>query len=296
MSQVIDAHHHYWRTAAQEQPWRTDAHHVLKQDFGPDDLVTELDAAGVDATVLIQSVDERAENNRLADYARFERTAGIVSWLPVSQGTQAIAELERLHIPKQRGVRCLIARDPLSWLQNADVIRLFNELASRGLAWDVVPVTPEQTAAVTMLARAVPELRIVVDHLGRPPVESGEGEVWAANIGQLAACDNVAMKVSVGIDILSAWPRWDAQMLRPFVDHVVSKFGVDRLMLASNWPVVLHRQSYGNAWRDLRELVEAHNLSQSERDALSGGTAQRWYALGTSVEDREVRRADSGMR
>lgn len=296
MGRVIDAHHHFWRTAAQEQPWRGEEHHALERDFGPEDLIVELDEAGVDATVLMQSVDEPAENDRLADYARHDRVAGVVTWLPVSTGTASLAELDRVHVDKQCGVRCLIARDPLEWLERKDVIALFHELAARGLAWDVVPVTPEQTAAVTALAEAVPELRIVVDHLGRPPVETGDRGIWDENIRRLAACENVAMKVSVGIDVLTSWPRWDMDGLKPFVDNAVINFGADRLMLASNWPVVLLRQTYGQAWRDLLALVEAQAPSRSERDALSGGTAERWYALGTSVDDREVRRAESGVR
>lgn len=296
MARVIDAHHHYWRTAAQEQPWRNAEHRALERDFGPDDLVPELDAVGVDATVLVQSVDEPAENDRLAAYARHDRTGGVITWLPISRGSEALDELNRQDVPRQCGVRCLIARDPLDWLQRSDVLALFRELSTRGLAWDVVPVTPEQTLAVTTLARAVPELRIVVDHLGRPPVESGDRELWAANIERLAACENVAMKVSIGIDVLSSWREWDAQALKPFVDQALSSFGAERLMLASNWPVILHRQTYGKTWRDLSALVSARAPSETELDALSGGTAERWYALRTSVVDQEVSRAESGVK
>ena len=66
---VIDAHHHFWRVAAQDQPWRDDSlHGAIARDYGPADLETEIAAAGVQGTVLIQSVDEPAENDRLVAY------------------------------------------------------------------------------------------------------------------------------------------------------------------------------------------------------------------------------------
>ena len=101
-------------------------------------------------------------------------------------------------------------REPLDWLDPA----LFAELAARGLAWDIVAVTAEQVRAVCALADAVPALRVVVDHSrarrSRAP--------WAAmgrRVRELAARPNIALKVSVGIDALTAWDAWDAVALAP---------------------------------------------------------------------------------
>lgn len=276
---VIDAHHHFWRTAAQEQPWRQSSHTALERDFEPADLVAELDASGIDATVLMQSVDEPAENTRLREYARDERVAGVVGWLPIRDACAARDQLEALEMPKLRGVRCLIGSDPLEWLGTPPSVGLFRELAVRGLAWDVVPITFEQTRAVLQLARAVPDLRIIIDHLGRPPVESAGWEPWASHQSELAGCDNVAVKVSVGIDALTAWQRWDAAALAPYVEHVVASFGPDRMMLASNWPVIELRAAYGQAWKDLRALIEQAGVRGTGLEAAVGGTAARWYRL-----------------
>ena len=66
------------------------------------------------------------------------------------------------------------------------------------------------------IARAVPELRIVIDHLGRPPVDCGRWEPWASQIAALARCPGVAVKVSVGIDLLTTW-LWDVEGLARYV-------------------------------------------------------------------------------
>ena len=280
MMPTIDSHQHFWKSAAQEQPWRTDAHGALERDFEPDDLVAELDGAGVDCTVVMQSVDEPAENDRLAAYAEHPRVAGVVGWIPIRDPRAVEAELARTAVPKLRGVRALIADDPLEWLTTPDSLAMFRELAGRGLAWDVVPITTAQTRQVIELARAVPELRMVVDHLGRPPIDSGGWEPWATNLAELSELPGVAVKVSVGIDALTKWDRWDADGLDRYIEHVCEKFGPSRLMLASNWPVVLLRASYGQAWRDLGRLVARHLPDPEQQAEVSGGTADRWYGLG----------------
>jgi len=275
---VIDAHHHFWRVAAQDQPWRDDRHGAIARDYSPADLQAELAAVGVDGTVLIQSVDEPAENDRLAGYAlEAPFVHAVVGWLPLSDPAAARAELARSRSPYLRGVRCLVGRDPLDWLTKPDSVELFRELAEAGLSWDVVPVTAAQTAAVTELAHAVPELRIVVDHLGRPPIESGGWEPWAGQMRQLSECPQLAVKVSLGIDLLTALPQWPE--VHRYVRWAAECFGAERLMLASNWPVVLLRADYQQAWGSLRAAVERVFDDPNDLAAVLGGTAARFYRI-----------------
>lgn len=255
-----------------------DAHHHFLPVFGPELLTPELDRAGVSGTILVQAVDTADENSRLLAYAsNVPFVRGVVAWLPIADADAAYAELERLPTPPVVGVRCLIGRDPADWLVSQSALGVFRELAARGLTWDVVPVTERQVDHTVRVAAAVPELRVVVDHLARPPLESGDRQPWARWVERLAGLPNVAMKVSVGIDALTAWPRWNADELTPFVDRVVSCFGADRLLLASNWPVILHRVPYESAWNDLTRALRRAGLSEVELADASGGTAIRWY-------------------
>lgn len=239
---IVDAHHHFWETTA--------LHPALDRPFGPDDLPPV-----ADATVLVQ-VDE--DNARLAAYAHVPRVAGIVAWLG--------GDLDG--IPKLVGVRRLVGREPLDWLDRG----VFAELAARGLAWDIVVVTDEQARAVCALADDVPSLRIVVDHLARPPVEGGPLEPWAARVRALAERPNIAMKASIGIDALTAWDAWGD--VSRYVALALECFGPRRLMLASNWPVVTLRASYERAFNDVAAAC-GHDPE------VLGGTAVRWYGLQT---------------
>jgi L-fuconolactonase len=281
-ARVIDAHQHYWHFGeADQSAWRTPAHRAIERDYVPADLAPELAACSVDATVLMQSVDEPAENDRLRDYAREAGTvAGVVGWLPLSDPRAARVEWDRAGNPAWCGVRTLIGRDPLAWLGDPAVVELFGDLAREGLVWDVVPITAEQVAAVTRLAEAVPDLRLVVDHLARPPLDSGGWQPWADQVGELARCAGVACKVSVGVDALTAWSTWRPEVLRPYVAHVLSIFGPGRLMLASNWPVVLLRATYAQAWADLTAALVGAGAQAADLIQISGITAERWYGLG----------------
>jgi L-fucono-1,5-lactonase len=281
----IDAHQHYWRMGeADQSAWRTAAHGAIARDYGPDDLAPELKRCGVDATVLMQSVDEAAENDRLTAYAREAPTvAGVVGWLPIQDPTAARRELDRAGTNTWRGFRTLVGRDPLEWLERPDVVALFRDLAADGLVWDVVPITPEQVAAVLRLARAVPDLRMVVDHLARPPLDTKGWDPWAGQVAELATCSGVGLKVSVGVDALTAWSAWQPDVLRPYVAHVLECFGAGRLMLASNWPVVLLRATYADAWRDLSDAVVGAGAGREDLAEVTGGTASSWYRLDASV-------------
>jgi L-fuconolactonase len=168
-----------------------------------------------------------------------------------------------------------VAREPLDWLDPG----LMATLAEAGLAWDVVPVTDAQVEAIVALARDVPDLRIVADHLARPPLETGDLDGWLARIAALASCPNIALKLSIGVDLLTAWPRWDPAAIAPAVAHAVAAFGPERLMLASNWPVVTVRADYGTALRDLGAAVAAAGVDEVGLAEVRGGTAMRWYGL-----------------
>ncbi|MGH8868112.1 MAG: amidohydrolase family protein [Actinomycetes bacterium] len=277
-TRTIDAHHHFWRVAEQAQPWRTGDHEAIARDFLPIDLDVHLRACDVDATLLVQSVDSREENERLDRLAgETPFVAGVVAWLPLTDPPAAADEMAHLPAPT-RGVRCLVGHAPIDRLERPDALAVLTELAERGLAWDVVPVTAEQTRTVLRVAREVPGLRVVVDHLARPPLDVADGGAWERAVRDLATCPNVAVKVSVGIDLLTRTP-WDRSRLCDAVQVVADQVGPRRMMLASNWPVVLLRRSYVGAWSDLVVAVRTAGIDGEELAEVCGGTAARWYGL-----------------
>lgn len=282
MSKVIDAHQHFWRIDGQEQSWRTSAHAAIDKDYLPSSLEKDLKACKISGTVLMQSVDSEEENNRLFDFAHEASfVKGVVAWLPLNDAVAAKKEFTRISKGQNLcGVRTLIAKDDLHWLTSNASVELFKEISKMNLAWDVVPITDSQIAAVKKLAKLVPDLHIIIDHMGRPPVDSHEWQPWAKNIEELSENSNVAIKISVGIDVLTAWSEWNKNELEKYIHHVLRNFGPDRSLLASNWPVVLLKNTYENSWRDLVELITSFGLSSQDLSKVMGGSATEWYGLG----------------
>lgn len=285
-TRVIDAHHHLWpSTAVRDQAWQPAGVATLRQSFEPADLREELEQAGVEGTVLMQSVDSEAENDRLLAYARsagFVR--GVVAWAPLDRPARAQEVVDDLLTRAEPraplvGVRALHGADPMEWVRRPDVLAAFRHLRDLDLAWDVVPTTEAQRDAVVSVARAVPGLRVVVDHLAAPPLEEDGRDAWRAELHRLAAEPGVAVKLSVGVAVLTRMAEWAPAQVAGWVEDALVAFGPERSMVASNWPVVLLQRSYRHAWRDVVAAVEAV-LGEPDTRLAIGGTASRWYRLG----------------
>ena len=276
---VIDAHHHVWWVAKRTQPFPPIFGNRLARDFTPADLLPELRAAGIDGTILVQSLNDYAETIQyleLADTHAFIR--GVVGWIPLTDPAACTRALDGVKTRRKFvGVRHLMNYEPdPDWLLQAGVVESLRELARRQLVFEAIPVNHHQLEAVVALAPRLPELAIVLNHLGRPPVPEGGWEPWASQIARAAACPNVSVKLSAGGDLVARW-RWSTQPMRRYVDHVLECFRAERVMIASNWPVVLLGGSFADVWRGFTELIA--RLSNAERAAVLGGSAERIYRL-----------------
>jgi L-fuconolactonase len=147
-------------------------------------------------------------------------------------------------------------------------------LAGCGLAFDYVAILPRHLVHVPLIARHVPDLRIVIDHLGKPPIAAGQFEPWSSLLARAAEMPNVFAKVS-GLD--TGADDWAAAQITPYIDRALEVFGPQRLMFGSDWPVASLRGGYSKVWRETN-LALAH-LSPDERDWILGRTATMFYRL-----------------
>jgi L-fuconolactonase len=276
---VIDAHHHVWDLAVRDQPWTADLP-TLRRTFGFDELRPQLADAGVTGTVLVQTItlaEETPELLALADAT--PEILGVVGWtdLTAPDAAERLARLRALPGGSRLvGIRHQVQgeADP-QWLCRSDVLRGLRAVAAAGLAYDLL-VTARQLPAAIRAARAVPELRFVLDHGGKPEIAAGAIEPWASDIRELAALSHVSVKLS-GL-LTEAGPDWTTATLAPYADCLLEAFGPERVMAGSDWPVCTLRAEY----RVVTELTTAlvAGLGSGERSEVFGGTATRWYQLG----------------
>jgi L-fucono-1,5-lactonase len=280
---VIDAHHHVWDLTVRDQPWLSGADKAaIRRTFTVDDLRPAARAAGVGATVLVQTVTVAAETPEMLAVADDDPLiAGVVGWTDLT--SPAIAdELARLAGgPGGRwlaGIRHQVQEEPdPDWLRRPDVIRGLRAVAAAGLAYDLV-IRPHQLPAATYAAAAVPGLTLVLDHAGKPRVAGGELGGWAAAVRKFAALPNTTCKLS-GL-VTEAPHGTTAAAFAEVADVVLDAFGAERVMFGSDWPVCLLVSDYADVLALARSLTAG--LSAAERTAVFGATAARAYRLGVT--------------
>jgi L-fuconolactonase len=272
---IVDAHQHVWDLATRDQPWlRRPGNEPLLRTFSEADLRPQAMAAGVNATVVVQTVTEPAETPELlALAAASDLVAGVVGWvdLQADNVADALAALrERTDGGFLRGIRhpVLIEDDP-RWLVRHAVLRGLAAVGDAGLCYDLV-LAPEVLPAAVAAARACPGVMFVLDHLGNPRFDPALGPApdpdWDRNVRQLAALPNAVCKLS---GMLAG--------LRPCYETVLEAFGPGRLMFGSDWPVCTLSASYASVLAAALDL--SAELGPGERAAIFGGTARRIYQL-----------------
>ncbi|MFJ2741138.1 amidohydrolase family protein [Streptomyces sp. NPDC087440] len=281
IGRIVDAHHHVWDLSVRDQDWITGPQLApIRRDFLVPDLAVEAAAAGVDATVVVQTVTVAEETPEMLALARaHELIAGVVGWTDLTaEGVgEELARLRSLPGGESLvGIRHQVQGEPdPEWLLRADVGRGLAAVEAAGLAYDLV-IVPGQLAAATKAAAAHPGLTFVLDHLGKPQIVRGALEPWAGLVRELAALPNVVCKLS-GMVVEADWERWEVDDLRPYAEVVLDAFGAGRVMYGSDWPVCRLAASYGEVLGVARELCGA--LSEGERGDVFGGTAGRVYGV-----------------
>ena len=126
------------------------------------------------------------------------------------------------------------------------------------------------------LARAHPDTVIVLNHAGmfadRDRVAGWA--TWRDGIAALAACENVAVKIS-GLGMLDH--AWTVESIRPYTLEIIDRFGTARVMFASNFPVDRLYSDYSTLWRAYLAVVAG--ASEAEKAQLFRRNAERIYMI-----------------
>jgi L-fuconolactonase len=273
---VIDAHQHFWNLETGHYPWLTEEAGPIYRTFAPEELIPQLSAAGVERTVLVQAADSYEDTDAmLAQADAYDFVGAVVGWVPLNRPGEAAEAIERYRRhPRFAGVRHLIHDDPdPDWVVQDSVVEGLGLLADAGLTFDVVSVLPRHLEHVPVLAERIPGLRMVIDHLSKPPIKEKGWEPWASLIARAAEHPNVHAKVS-GLNTAADAGTWTAEDLRPYVEHAIEVFGPERLMFGSDWPVAILAGDYAKVWAETGKLLPA-----DARAAILGGTAARFYQI-----------------
>jgi len=157
------------------------------------------------------------------------------------------------------------------WILRPAVQPALAAMARHGLRFDAL-LKPRHLAVIGALAERHPDLPVVIDHAAKPDIANGSFQPWARQMARLARETPWCCKVS-GL-VTEARADWQVEDLRPYVDHLLSTFGPDRLMWGSDWPVVTLASNY-RRWHEAAAML----LPTDTHAAIFGGTAVRFYGL-----------------
>jgi len=278
---TVDTHQHFWNLDEVAYPWLVPAYGPIYRTYTADELAPQLAASGIDKTVIVQAMDSYADTDSMLAIAEaYDWVAGVVGWVPLHDPAEAAKKLDEYgRNPYFKGMRHLIHEETNpDWVTQKQVIEGLQILADRDLTFDVVAVFPNHLKHVPTLAEKVPNLKMVIDHLAKPPLGADERAVWRAQMAAAAESPNVYAKVSGLNTVTPDFENWTYEDIKPLVDYALEQFGADRLMFGSDWPVAVLAGDYAKVWEETNKCLAV--LSKAEREAVLGGTGNNFYELG----------------
>jgi predicted TIM-barrel fold metal-dependent hydrolase len=311
---ICDPHHHLW-----EHPNNRYLLEDLLDDIGPGHRVVRTvfvecrskyrtdgpeDLKPVGETEFVR---EQAAESRRETRGKIGVIEGIVGFADLTLGERAAPVLEA-HLQAGgslfKGIRHSVAWDasqdiasyrnpPPGLLLDPAFRQGFALLGKHGLSFDAWLYHP-QIPELTDLARAFPQVTIILDHIGAPlgigPYSGRRDEIrstWNQAVADLAACPNVAVKLG-GLGMPLCGFGWQtrsrpvgsdelAEAMKPYYGWCIEKFGAGRCMFESNFPVDKSAYAYTVMWNAFKRMTAG--FSPAERAALFHDTAVRVYRL-----------------
>jgi L-fuconolactonase len=250
---AIDAHTHFYDpTRPQGVPWPGKDDKVLYRPVLPDEFQELTRPQHISGTIVIEASAWLEDNQWLLDLAaRTPLMLGVVGRLDLSNADFA-GNLERFGKDALfRGIR--INHDELKRaLSQPKLLEQARRLAAKDLELDVNG-GPDMPADVSRLARAIPDLRIVINHAANLTIEGkGVPDGWRSGMRAAAANERVYCKVSAlveGTRKTNQDAPSDVGFYRPVLDALWNLFGEDRLIYGSNWPVNERAASYATVYQ-----------------------------------------------
>ena len=280
VSPIIDTHQHVWNLSRAAYPWLGPELGEINRSIGFDELRPSLVRAGVQGTVLVEAADNAEDTELMFDTAAANpEIVGIVAYVPLDRPDEAAPTLEELKKSSLTvGIRNLIHNqaDP-DWLLGAEVDTGLTLLEDAGLAFDVVSVLPRHLELVPILSERHPRLRMVIDHLSKPPIGLESRQPWWDLIAAAAENPLVFAKVSGLYSATEDPGSWTVDAIQPSFDRAMDVFGPNRLMYGGDWPVSILAGGYDRVWDGLQEIFAS--LEKHERNSVLGETGVRFYRI-----------------
>ncbi|MCS6969287.1 MAG: amidohydrolase family protein [Cytophagales bacterium] len=277
----IDAHQHFWRFDPVRDTWIDPTTMAsIRRDFMPEDLAPLLAQHNINGCIAVQADQSEAETDFLLALAQEHSfIKGVVGWIDL-QGQDLLQRLDHYQEkPLLKGFRHILQTLPPEFMLQERFLAGVKAIGQRGYTYDIL-VYPHQLPAVLEFVERLQGQKLVIDHLAKPYIKTGQLKPWEEHIRAIATFDHVYCKIS-GMVTEANWQIWKTDDFIPYLDVVFDAFGTDRLMYGSDWPVCLLAASYARQYALVAGYVAQH--VPQEADKIFGQNAIRFYNLSTEV-------------
>ena len=277
---IVDTHVHFWDPAYLRYSWLDDIP-LLNQRYMPEEYRKSCGDVQVEQIVFVQCECDGGQYLKEVEWVsrlsrQDGRIRGIVANAPLEQGKKINGDLLKLaNNPLVKGIRRLLQPESVDFCLRPGFIEGVRLLPYHGLSFDICIFHP-QLANVIEFVRQCPEVSFILDHIGKPDIKNKVFEPWKKELRLLAGMPNVSCKIS-GVVTEANIERWTSDDLKPYIDHVIECFGIDRVMYGGDWPVARQATEY-QRWVETLSWA-TNSFSKSEKIKLFRENAISFYHL-----------------
>ena len=276
---MIDSHQHFWNYNEERDTWITPEMSILRADYYPNYSESLFKEQGFTGCIAVQADSSEEETLFLLALAeQNEFIQGVVGWVDLQSKNIEDRLAYFTQFEAIKGFRHIVQgeKDPL-FLARKEFIKGVKSLASFDLAYDLL-IYPHQLKSAITFCESCDDQRIVLDHLAKAPLKSGNIQQWKKEIQAFSGLSHVSAKIS-GIVTEAKDQSWTQQQVNEIVEVAMEVFGPERLMIGSDYPVVLVNS---NLERWVNTFHEALNsLSKTEKEHIYQANARQFYQLET---------------
>lgn len=286
---IIDTHIHIWDLKQLNPPWLATAPPVLRRVWLPEHYRQATAGLNVVGAVYVEIAEaperRRPEAQFITDLIASQTSPVVAAVIAGDPAAEEFAQYIR-HFAKAPGVRGIRFRYPAGAEADPKLLSGVRLLGELGLGFDLV-MGAEKLAGAAKLAAACPDTRFILDHCayGNPdwynPQDrdnaalATQRKTWEEGIALLAERPNVACKIS-GVAEQSRH-EITPQRLEPVVEYCLKRFGEDRAIFGTNWPVCLKAIPLADWVAAVRQITAGRG--QAFQRKLFHANAVKWYRL-----------------
>lgn len=277
---LIDSHIHFWDPSNLRYRWLDELDPINKPHL-PADLPRAGEGWEMEKLVFVQAdclpeqgLEEVKWVTELA--TEDDRIRGIVAYAPLeNHNFHAVLDVLQEN-PLVKGIRRLIQPEGHGFATQEHFIDAVRNLPDYNFSFDICALHDQLPDAIRLVEHC-PDVRFVLNHVGKPDIAKGDISLWKSNITRLAAFENVYCKLS-GMVTEADPDNWTPDDLQPYIDHALEAFTPARLMFGGDYPVLKLAHITYDGWVQTA-LNALTSLSEDEQKQVFYHNANTFYRL-----------------